>query len=167
MRNLIVGLLVLGAGPLAAQVDRSTPATSFGTVVRVDEARTTLQTLIDQPAAVTLSKEDLAAYQKQTEWLKSVLTRLEVSTGVKAPRDVATGQASGKRQATAGDVVSPRDAASGMPTGKRQHKPMMMTPELESFFGAVENESRQFNTLSNASKARHDIAMNAIRNMKA
>lgn len=145
MRKLIVGLLLLGAGPLTAQVERTTPSTSFGTVVRVEEAMTALQTLIEQPADATLSKEDLAAYQKQTEWLKSVLTRLEASTGVKAPRDVAT----------------------GMPTGKRQHKPMMMTPEIESFFGAVEKESRQFTTLSNASKARHDIAMNAIRNMKA
>jgi len=28
-------------------------------------------------------------------------------------------------------------------------------------------ESRKFQTLSNASSARHDVAMNAIRNMKA
>ena len=31
---------------------------------------------------------------------------------------------------------------------------------------ATQMESRRFQTLSNASKARHDIAMNAIRNMK-
>lgn len=31
---------------------------------------------------------------------------------------------------------------------------------------AGEQESRKFQTLSNASKARHDIALNAIRNMK-
>ena len=31
---------------------------------------------------------------------------------------------------------------------------------------AVQNESRRFQTLSNASKARHDIAMSSIRNIK-
>jgi hypothetical protein len=46
-----------------------------------------------------------------------------------APRDAASGQATGKRgmeeadEAASSDVVSPRDAASGLPTGKRQHKP--------------------------------------------
>ena len=60
-----------------------------------------------------------------------------------APRDVATGQSSGKRQfdprsvgsdggflsgaawqALEHEIVSPRDAASGLPTGKRQHLPI-------------------------------------------
>lgn len=66
---------------------------------------------------------------------------------VKAPRDVATGQASGKRgydyyQAksefnvsaidnSVTEVKSPRDAASGLPTGKRQHKPVTFTKELD------------------------------------
>jgi hypothetical protein len=31
---------------------------------------------------------------------------------------------------------------------------------------ATQQESRRFQTLSNASKARHDVALNAIRNMK-
>ena len=34
------------------------------------------------------------------------------------------------------------------------------------FEAATQMESRKFTTLSNASKARHDIALNAIRNMK-
>lgn len=44
-----------------------------------------------------------------------------------------------------------------------------MTPMNVSFLvlhQALQNESRRFQTLSNASKARHDIAMNAIRNLK-
>jgi hypothetical protein len=40
--------------------------------------------------------------------------------GVVSPRDVATGQSSGKR-----------DAASGQATGKRQHKPFVITKELD------------------------------------
>jgi len=49
---------------------------------------------------------------------------------VKSPRDVATGQASGKRQAIVGGalpggaVISAREAGSGMATGKRMHKPI-------------------------------------------
>ena len=66
---------------------------------------------------------------------------------VKSPRDVATGQSSGKRgydyyQArsefsvsttdnSVSEVKSPRDAASGLPTGKRQHKPVTIIKELD------------------------------------
>lgn len=54
------------------------------------------------------------------------------SSSVQSPRDVASGQATGKRVAT-GDVngdgamdetVAPRDVATGQATGKRQHKPV-------------------------------------------
>lgn len=66
---------------------------------------------------------------------------------VKAPRDAASGMASGKRQHapviltkeysvssidnSVSEVKSPRDAASGLPTGKRQHKPMLISKELD------------------------------------
>lgn len=48
--------------------------------------------------------------------------------GVVSPRDVATGQSSGKRSA----VEAPRDAASGQATGKRQHKPFTITKEWDA-----------------------------------
>jgi hypothetical protein len=57
------------------------------------------------------------------------------TTDVKSPRDVATGQASGKRQAIVGGalpggaVISAREAGSGMATGKRQHKPINFVME--------------------------------------
>jgi hypothetical protein len=41
-----------------------------------------------------------------------------------------------------------------------------MNAQLAALRKAVQTESRRFQTLSNASKARHDAAMNAIRNMK-
>lgn len=66
---------------------------------------------------------------------------------VKAPRDVAMGQSSGRKgydyyQAksefsvsatdnSVTEVKSPRDAASGLATGKRQHKPIRITNELD------------------------------------
>ena len=162
MRYLIVGLLVLGAGSLEAQVERTTPSTSFGTVVRVADAMTTLQTLIDQPAPPTLSKEDLTAYQQQTEWLQSVLTRMETVGGVRSPRDAATGQASGR----VSDVTNPQDGAAGRVKGRRQYAPVRFTKELGALRVTVETESQQFTSVSNVLKTRHDIAMNAIRNMK-
>lgn len=41
-----------------------------------------------------------------------------------------------------------------------------MNTQFLALQNAVRNEARKFQTLSNASKARHDIAMNAIRNLK-
>lgn len=48
--------------------------------------------------------------------------------GVVSPRDVATGQSSGKRTS----VKSPRDAATGQASGKRQHKPITITKEWDA-----------------------------------
>lgn len=66
---------------------------------------------------------------------------------VKSPRDVATGQSSGKRgydyykaqsdfsvsamDNSVSEVKSPRDAATGQSSGKRQHKPMTITKEYD------------------------------------
>ncbi len=46
--------------------------------------------------------------------------------GVIAPRDVATGQSSGKR------ISAPRDVATGQSSGKRQHKPVTITKEWDA-----------------------------------
>ncbi len=72
---------------------------------------------------------------------------------VKSPRDVATGQSSGKRQYqpllirkefsvsstdnAVAEVSSPRDAASGLPTGKRMHKPVSVSSSVNSDAMAV------------------------------
>ena len=94
-----------------------------------------------------LTPAEQASYTAETEWLTSVRTRMD-DLGVKH------------------GVIAPREAATGMPTGKRQHKPHVFTSEWSVLQAQIERESRKFNTLSNASKARHDIAMNAIRNLK-
>ena len=41
-----------------------------------------------------------------------------------------------------------------------------MNQQFAELQKTTQQESRRFQTLSNASKARHDVAMNAIRNMK-
>jgi hypothetical protein len=76
--------------------------------------------------------------QTQTEWLRTVVARL------RSPHDMATGQAS----------------------GKRQHAPVTVTPEIDAVRKAIEEESTKFASLSNVLKTRHEAAMTAIQNMK-
>ncbi len=102
---------------------------------------------IAAPAPKGLSAAEAQAYADETSWLITVRDRLEAA-------------------AVKYDLVSPRDPASGMATGKRQHKPMDITIHFDAMRKTFEAEGKRFNTLSNASKARHDMAMNAIRNMK-
>lgn len=103
---------------------------------------------ISQPVPTGLSPADAKSWTAETAWLKSARSRIE-ALGLKA------------------GIIAPRDQSSGMATGRRQHQPAVITKSVDSLRTVLEAEARQFNTLSNASKARHEIAMNAIRNMKA
>ncbi|MCD6025281.1 MAG: hypothetical protein K0Q91_2197 [Fibrobacteria bacterium] len=75
------------------------------------------------------------------------------SAEVAAPRDAASGQATGKRQhqpgsptcvegetCTGAEVSAPRDAASGQATGKRTHKPIRATGDVNGDGAASEME---------------------------
>jgi hypothetical protein len=57
------------------------------------------------------------------------------SSDVKSPRDLATGQASGKIASTTTTEVSsasaPRDVATGHASGKRQHVPIMISKVVD------------------------------------
>lgn len=134
----ILAASLMAVSPLPAQVERQTLSTSSGTL-SVSDALLTLQGLIDQPTpAGIIGPTDLRAYQAQTEWFRTMVTRLTI------PRDAATGQAS----------------------GKRQHSPITIRKEIEAVRKAIEEESKKFTMLSNILKTRHDAAMSAIRNMK-
>ena len=130
------------AAPLAAQEVTEKKGFVLPHVLEV------MASAIAQPMPRGLSVADQKSYDAETAWLKSVSDRLE-----------AMGIRNG--------IVSPRDPATGLATGKRQHKPYQFTSDWKALQPIVEQEAVQFNTLSNASKARHDIAMNAIRNLKA
>ncbi len=54
----------------------------------------------------------------------------------------------------------------GLSGGDMVKKMAQMNRHFLALQEATQMESRRFQTLSNASKARHDIALNAIRNMK-
>jgi hypothetical protein len=103
--------------------------------------------LFAQEAAAKSSGYDLKKNVKCRVIQTETGCSLAFEYDVKSPRDVATGQSSGKRgydyykaqsdfSVSAADnsvteVKSPRDAASGQATGKRQHKPMTITKELD------------------------------------
>ena len=136
--------LTLGLEPVGAQAVRQDPATT--TALSVDGGLKTLAIMIVQPAPTGLDARQQREYTAHTDWLRKVYARLEVYGT---------------------EVVSPRDSGSGMPTGKRQHKWNDATRvELEGLQSAIARESTQFDMLTGMLKSRHDLAMNAIRNMK-
>lgn len=94
-----------------------------------------------------LSPADQKKYGAETEWLKTVRNRVE-ALGIE------------------GGVIKPRDASSGLATGKRMHNPVRFTMQLGRLQQTIETEGQQFSAMAGAAKARHDVAMNAIRNMK-
>jgi hypothetical protein len=106
-----------------------------------------LSGVIDQPVPARLSAEDQKTCAAQTDWLKTVRNRVE-----------ALGMQNG--------VLAPRDVASGQATGRRQYSPPIFRKDLAVLQQTVEKEAQPFNSLSGVLKTRHDIAMNAIRNMK-
>jgi hypothetical protein len=75
-------------------------------------------------------RADVAVSSKNSAHATEAAVSTSSSANVQAPRDVATGQASGKRQhqpltiTKSVDKATPRDAASGQASGKRQHQPL-------------------------------------------
>lgn len=140
---LTAGLTGTIASPLAGQVQPTSKRTY--PVPHVLEVN---RKAIAEPAPKGLSAADAKAYAAHTAWLVTVVDRIEAA-------------------AIEHGVLAPREAGSGMATGKRQHRPVEFSMQLDVLKRTFEAEGRRFSGLTNASKARHDIAMNAIRNMKA
>jgi len=109
--------------------------------ITVKQGVAKLKELIDQAAPGGLTPAEQQQYKEQTEWLTSAHSRLSVLTA--------------------------REAASGMATGRQAAPVTESAQKLTELQQALQMESRKFQTLSNASKARHDMAMSIIRNMKA
>lgn len=97
-------------------------------------------------AGAAVSAEDKAHYQ----WLLDVRSRISARHA-----DLREAVRSGER-ATLGDAAN-QTLIEKLEAEKEQFAALQK---------AVKSESRKFQTLSNASKARHEAVMNAIRNMK-
>jgi hypothetical protein len=99
----------------------------------------TLETLVIQAPPKQSSKSDLEQWRKQTQWFS--VTRKNYSDYKADLMKVKQGETLEAHMA-------------------------QMNMQFLALQEATQMESRKFQTLSNASKARHDIALNAIRNMK-
>ncbi len=99
----------------------------------------TLESAINMPPPNTLTKVQLDQWRKQTQWLIKI--QKQMSDHKKSLGIIKQGETIEMHMA-------------------------QMNMQFLALQEATQMESRKFNTLSNASKARHDIALNAIRNMK-
>lgn len=108
----------------------------------------TVQAAIIQPAPPGLTRAQVARYGEHTEWLKQVHARVEAFA--------------------LQDGMAPRGNGvhTGRTTGVRQHAPHKVHSSLDRLRADIESEARRFADLDGAAKARHEMAMNSIRNMK-
>jgi len=145
-----------------------------------------LRALASKPAPTGLSKKHRAEYDQQTIWLKEVADRFSLAAGTaltiagtKAPSSpkaklVAFQHAGAWRAAFDGIDGEAFDGIDGEAFGGSVSgaglgmvsEMTAMNAQLLELQTAVQNESRRYQTLSNASRARLDIAMSAIRNTK-
>lgn len=144
---LVPACLLVGLGAMATTPSLHAQDATKQKALTLPEALKILDDAIAQPSPGRMVDADAKAWAAETDWLKSARKRiadLGVENGIIEPREPTTGQAS----------------------EKRQHNPIRFQKEYGRLATTLEEEGRQFNTLSNASKARHDLAMNAIRNLK-
>jgi len=133
-----------------------TPVTATPAPVRtVDTARMRLSSVqaaiavldaqIATPPPRGLARAELAQWKEHGTWLSGVCARLA-------------------------DFLAENGGNFGDSAGLQGADMARKMAEMDSQFlalqQATQSESRRFQTLSNASKARHDVAMNAIRNIK-
>ena len=122
-----------------------TESTARARVESLSALRASLDAQISVARPKTLSRTELAKWNEHTTWLTSVRDRyanLETSM-----------------RGAFGDTP-------GLNGGDMVQKMAQMNMQFLALQEATQMESRKFQTLSNASKARHDVALNAIRNMK-
>jgi len=134
------------------------PVVTVSPVQTVDTARlrlsgvqatiATLDAQIAAPAPRKLSAAEAAEWKEHGAWLSSVRERYATFL---AENGGAFGDTPGLKGVAGADMTK---------------KMAQMNMQFLALQEATQMESRRFQTLSNASKARHDIALNAIRNMK-
>jgi hypothetical protein len=160
MKNLRLVILVISlVGPAGAQPTQkvksaATPITTehkaqllTQTKQRIGQLDSVLKSVTwEDPKAAKAGKLDVSAAQKKADaefnsWLLGVRTKLQ----------------SLRRDMQAASALSGEEAVQKM---------AQLNTQFLALQEATQMESRKFQTLSNASKARHDIALNAIRNMR-
>jgi hypothetical protein len=118
--------------------------------LRLSGVQTAIRTLDEQialPRPVGLTRAQVYEWQEHGAWLSSLRERY---ANFLAENGGAFGDSAGLR--TAGADLTKQMAA--------------MNIQFDRLQETTQTEARRYQTLSNASKARHEVAMNAIRNLK-
>ena len=132
------------------------------------ETQATLAALIQRTVPRGLTAGERQQWRNQTEWLRSVERRLadvlEKRPVSEAERTAAATPRPVRKEL---DKATPQlaEAAGGDedgPVGTAE----TLELELTRLQHTIQQESRRFQTLLNALKARHDAAMTSVRNMK-
>lgn len=168
---------------------RQTQQNDFATVLRSSQARTTslsaavstLDSLISQPPPRRLSRRNSAVWNQQTEWLRSVrerytsmATTYERAVSQSTPQSGVAGAAipganvlqNAIQGATGGLSESDDDDNSAL-SGQALLREMQAADiQFLALQESIQQESRQYQTVSSALKARQDTAMNTIDNLK-
>jgi hypothetical protein len=134
--------------PLATPVPVKTVDAARVRLSTVQSAIEVLDEQIALPASPALTPAQLVQWNEHGDWLSSVRERY---ADFLAENGGAFGDTPGLMGAAGKDMMQ---------------KMAQMNLQFLELQQATQTESRRFQTLSNASKARHEVAMNAIRNMK-
>jgi hypothetical protein len=166
----------------AVRADVSNPAAQAQARRReLDRAIAALDDLIGRRAPDRLTPAERTAWDDQTAWLTSVQQRYRAlsESYAAAEKNIASaGSSAAAPFVPGGSVVTsavsgtvggeaPKragaDTSSGEPMTERMSQ---LNVQFLALQNAVQMESRKYQTISNVSKARHDVAMSSIRNMK-
>lgn len=112
-----------------------------------------LNKVAKQQVPANLSKKEKKKWKQQTKWIDSVIERFSAHQK-KLKQTLKYSKKWVKKDATEATRTMAQEQMDGM------------NMEFLALQNNMQMESRKFNTVSNALKARHDIAMNSIRNMK-
>lgn len=158
--RILVLLATLALAPLA-QADEEQFVNLQGAIESLDR-------LIAEPAPTDLSEEERADWDDQTIWLRSVRDRYaEV-----AEEYAATDDAVVPRSDVEGTTSNSPGRTSGVTntTGQTSQSAVANMALSSQRFIALQNtvqqESQKYQTLSNVTRARHDVAMNSINNIR-
>lgn len=141
---------------------------------KIAAAMQTLKRLIRQPMPRGLSPKQQQEWLQQTKWLKLIQQRfskyhqkanhvIKQSKGLSVAGSFIPGAPAVSSAIGKGQKKTPAN-----PSGKNVQSQMnQMNAEFQALQNAAQMESRQFQSISNALKARHDIAMSSIRNTRS
>lgn len=150
--RLLVVLTTVTIAPLALAQAEGDPLTNL------QGAIDSLDRLIAEPPPEELTEEEFATWDEQTVWLRSVRDRY---AEVVEDFDVEPESESVTTRSGTASAVTTQQTSQAVVADMAQKSQRFLALQ-----NAVQQESRKYQTLSAAAKARHDVAMKSINNIR-